>query len=535
MSTLYIILFLFILILLLYVFLLRQKALDASLPPLPQPNPAQTSLLLSKLHGEPDDWLLFQDPNIREKALTQMVQKNGKTFLMHCQGDVQNALGTSPVVATADPKLVKQIFLKKAHSTRRPRRMLLAQHLPGLDGILFQDGPKWERHSRTLKPVFHAKNFTQFTTNMVQETDKHVALWGTIHSSSPLSKHHLGQGRISALTSLRQLSTSIALHVGYGIDPNCAEGEELREALDGYDEKKRFRAAGKNICLLIRALFLVWMDARRIRLVVSKIVARIKGEEKTKATSNGDTAVTTTAATTPPPPPLSWIRQMVNANFSIHELANEVGHLHHAHKAIAYMTSFALYEIGKNPMWQDKIRDEFSKVLKHNCPPEKSDLSALKMCTSVWKETLRMHPISLGVIREVGEDLETTVGKGEQLETVVLPRGTMVSILLYALHMDPDQWNAPEVFNPNRWIDSDNTSAQSTMSDKGTRESFVPFLDGKRQCEGRFLAELEFVVFLWSLLRRYDVSVPDDYTFSIGPDFFPDATAPIPLILSKRK
>ena len=50
----------------------------------------------------------------------------------------------------------------------------------------------------------------------------------------------------------------------------------MRVALDGYDEKKRFRAAGQNICLLIKALFLVWMDARRIRNVVTKIVARIQ-------------------------------------------------------------------------------------------------------------------------------------------------------------------------------------------------------------------------------------------------------------------
>ena len=223
---------------------------------------------------------------------------------------------------------------------------------------------------------------------------------------------------------------------------------------------------------------------------------------------------------------------MVQAKFTIHELANEVGHLHHAHKAIAYMTSFALYELGKHPSWQDQIRNEFDAVLKHGRSPEKSDLIALKRCTSVWKETLRMHPISLGVIREVGEDVETTLKNGA---TAVIPKGTMVSILLYALHMDPDQWTAPESFNPNRWIECDNTSAQSTMSDKGIRESFVPFLDGKRQCEGRFLAELEFVIFLWSLLRQYDVVVPDEYIFSIGPDFFPDATSPIPLTLRKRQ
>ena len=553
-----------------YLFLRTPKSIhnDASLPPLPSPDPTLTAILLSKLQGQPEDWNEFDNPAIREKALISMIEKNGKTFLLHCQGDVKNALGTSPVIATADPQLVKQIFLKKKHSTRRPRRMLLAQHLPGLDGILFQDGPKWERHSRTLKPVFHAKNFTQFTTKMREEATKHIEMWSTINQNSPISTHHLGEGRIAALSSLRELSTSVALHVGYGIDPECEEGAALRVALDGYDEKKRFRAAGQNICLLIKALFLVWMDARRIRNVVTKIVARIQGEEEVKmkeekkkktaatntatntintttnTTTDTTTNTTTTDATTTnnnttttnttnneKPETLSWIRQMVRAKFSILELSNEVGHLHHAHKAIAYMTSFALYELGKHPIWQENMCQEFETVLENGRAPEKSDLSSLKICTSIWKETLRLHPISLGVIREVGEDVETEVHG----EMVTIPKGTMVSILLYALHMDKDAWKSPEQFNPQRWIECDNTSAQSTMSDKGIRESFVPFLDGKRQCEGRFLAELEFVVFMWCLLKQHRVQVPDDYTFSIGPDFFPNASTPIPLMLVKRE
>lgn len=474
---------------------------------------------------------------IREKSLTSMVERNGKTFLMYCQGDVKNALGASPVIATADPKLVKEIFLKKSHTLRRPRRMLLAQHLPGLDGVLFQDGPKWERHSRTLKPVFHAKNFSQFTADIRREAANHVNIWSSIDESSPLSVHHMGGGQISTLSSLRELGTSVALHVGYGIDPSCQEGAALREALDGYDEKKRFRAAGKNICLLIRALFLVWMDARRIRNVVASIVARIQAEdddddEEEKLDKKKDTKKEEMTAAPLNVKPLSWIKQMVRAKFTVKELSNEVGHLHHAHKAIAYMTSFALYELGKHPEWQENIRNEFQTVLVSGCSPEKSDLTSLKVCTSVWKETLRIHPISLGVIREVGEDVQTTLDSGD---VVTIPKGTMISILLYALHMDKESWTSPETFNPQRWMDSDNQSAQSTFSDRGIREAFVPFLDGKRQCEGRFLAELEFVIFIWSILKEHDVVVPDDYIFRIGPDFFPDAASPIPIKLKKRK
>ena len=64
------------------------------------------------------------------------------------------------------------------------------------------------------------------------------------------------------LKSLRVLATTIALGVGYGLDADGKEGRALRIALDGYDEKARFRAAGKNPCLLLRALYQVWRDAQ---------------------------------------------------------------------------------------------------------------------------------------------------------------------------------------------------------------------------------------------------------------------------------
>jgi cytochrome P450 len=502
-----------------------------------------TRALHARLKGEAADWDRFED--VRERALCELAARNGRTYLLHCRGHVAAAIGTDRVLATSDPALVKEIFLKKAHTVRRPARYLMAQHLPGLDGVLFQDGPKWERHSRTLKPVFHGRNFSQFTAGMAAAARAHVADWArgdlvqhgwdcALPSSSSSSSCTTSDGRgdggqqIDVLKSLRVLATTIALGVGYGLEADSEHGRALRTALDGYDEKARFRSAGKNPCLLIGALIRVWLDARKIRGAVAAIVGGVKTA----------TATSTTAGTTATPalPKLSWIRQMVEAEFSIQDISNEVGHLHAAHKAIAFLTSFALYRLGKGPSghsWQKRMRDEFESVLGAGVAPTKEDLPNLRVCMSVWKETLRMHPISLGVMRETGSDIEVSNlpdGKGP----ATIPAGTCVQVLLYALHHDPEFWELPHTFNPDRWIESDNVSAKSTFSArKGVREAFVPFLDGKRQCEGRFLAELEFTVFMYELLREHRVEVPDAFTLRIGPDFFPDPEEPIPVVLKR--
>lgn len=231
------------------------------------------------------------------------------------------------------------------------------------------------------------------------------------------------------------------------------------------------------------------------------------------------------------PRSLNWIDRMIEAKFKLHDIFNEVNHLHAAHKAIAIIMTFALYELGRHPEWQDQLRAEFVSVLGANNAafPTKELLEkdALPVTMSVWKETLRVHPISLGVLRETGSAITFRDSITDELRTV--PKGTPVEILLQALHFHPTFWNAPEKFNPGRW--DKNISQRSTVSDLLVKYAFVPFLDGQRQCQGRFLAELEFAIVIQAVVSKYSVSVPPEFKFTLIKDFYPELETPIPLIL----
>ena len=131
------------------------------------------------LKGGPSDWDDFENnAKIREKAIVNMALKNGNTFAMHCRGHVADALGTNRIIATCEPTLVKELFLNKVHTIKRPERYRLAQFLPGLDGVLFQDGERWKTHSRALIPVFHASNFNQYARFMNEAAVVHVTQTG---------------------------------------------------------------------------------------------------------------------------------------------------------------------------------------------------------------------------------------------------------------------------------------------------------------------------------------------------------------------
>jgi cytochrome P450 len=421
---------------------------------------------------------------------------------------------------------------------------LLAQHLPGLDGVLFQDCEKWKEHTRALLPVFHSSNFSQFGEFMHRATLRHIGIkdddddggGGGGKTNSVSHEQFIKSIRTDAIKSMRYLGTTVLLAAGFGVDPNSEKGKQLRDAIMMYDEKTRFRWAGKNPFKLIYALYWVWCDAQRIKKVVKSIVDTRRGKDKKQNIEEE----TTTAATIrdskkPWTHSLNWIDSMTKANFSLHDISNEVNHLAAGHKAISIMITFAMYELARNKDWQNKLREEFFNVLGQGSDkyPSKDMLEKLPVCLSVWKETLRMHPISLGVLRETGTDIETKqtddTGKGNSM---IIPQGTPIEILLQALHFHPQYWNTPEKFDPGRW--KNNISQRSTVSDRGVKNVFVPFLDGQRQCQGRFLAELEFAVVMNAVLSNYDLSIPEHYTFIMKSDFFPEMKQPIPLLATKR-
>ncbi|KAF3837578.1 hypothetical protein F7725_005042 [Dissostichus mawsoni] len=80
-------------------------------------------------------------------------------------------------------------------------------------------------------------------------------------------------------------------------------------------------------------------------------------------------------------------------------------------------------------------------------------------------------------------------------------RGTRVLVNMWAIHHDPEHWDKPDLFNPDRFLD-----------DRGHRVTppcFMPFGAGPRVCVGESLARLELFLFLSSLLQRMSFKLPD--------------------------
>ena len=84
---------------------------------------------------------------------------------------------------------------------------------------------------------------------------------------------------------------------------------------------------------------------------------------------------------------------------------------------------------------------------------------------------------------------------------VFVPKGTVVELCITAIHLDPNQFEEPTVFDPDR---KGNTAAPILSS----HHAYMPFSGGMRGCPGRPLALTMMRVALTAILHRFHLEWP---------------------------
>jgi cytochrome P450 len=114
---------------------------------------------------------------------------------------------------------------------------------------------------------------------------------------------------------------------------------------------------------------------------------------------------------------------------------------------------------------------------------------------NVIKETMRLWPVAAGGgLRVLSDDMVVTTNDIKGLEqTMILPKGSITSMNIFAFQRDKDTFNRPDEWLPDRW-----ENATEDM-----KAAFMPFTVGRRSCPGQLLAMSELEVFLSRLLMNY--------------------------------
>jgi cytochrome P450 len=152
----------------------------------------------------------------------------------------------------------------------------------------------------------------------------------------------------------------------------------------------------------------------------------------------------------------------------------------------ALTLAWALYETAKDPQAAERIRRE-GEAVYGNREPTAADYSALAYTRAVIQETMRLYP-PIWMLMRVATKPDTIDGKE-------IRAGDKVALFAYGAHHSAKHWEHPEQFLPERWM--------GEAAKKRTPYTYLPFGGGKRACIGGAMSQVENVLALSILLRRF--------------------------------
>ncbi|KAK4375154.1 hypothetical protein RND71_005831 [Anisodus tanguticus] len=149
-------------------------------------------------------------------------------------------------------------------------------------------------------------------------------------------------------------------------------------------------------------------------------------------------------------------------------------------------------EMMRRPKIMTKAQSEVRKAFKGKTNFDEEDLDKLTYLKLVIKETLRLHPASNLLPREC---------RKRYIDGYTIPPKTRVHINIWALGRDPESWDDPESFIPERF-------ENSPVDYMGNYFEFIPFGSGKRICPGMQFGLTNVKHPLALLLYHFDWALP---------------------------
>ncbi|XP_042483071.1 flavonoid 3',5'-hydroxylase 2-like [Macadamia integrifolia] len=158
---------------------------------------------------------------------------------------------------------------------------------------------------------------------------------------------------------------------------------------------------------------------------------------------------------------------------------------------------WALAEMMKNPSIFRKAHAEMDEVIGRNRRLEESDIPKLPYLQAICKETFRKHPSTpLNLPRVATEACE--------VNGYYIPKNTRLSINIWGIGRDPNVWENPIEFTPERFLSGRNAK----IDPRGNDFELIPFGAGRRICAGTRMGIVLVEYILGTLVHSFEWNIP---------------------------
>lgn len=348
------------------------------------------------------------------------------------------------------------------------------------NGLLASEGDLWKRQRRLLAGVFSSKNIEKFFPIMAQETLTMVKRWKVnqefdlaeemnlvtlqIISISLFGKDQFSNSKIvrsSLQEILSYLQTTRHLWIQLLLTPfpfRNKRGKALEiERSIPFKSTNKFFGAIKKIDELVNGMIEERIHQNKKENLLDNLISATDSEDQSQMNKK--------------------------------QLRDEVVNLLIAgHETTANALTWTWIQILKNPEVLKKVREEVQSVVTGEAP-NYEDLAKLVYLKAVFEESMRLFPPFWRISRK--NKIAT------KIKNYDIPKGTNVIASIYTLHRNPEYWEDPLSFKPERFI----------KQDQSKQNAYIPFGAGPRACIGAQFATLEALTILAICIKNTDLNL----------------------------
>lgn len=401
-------------------------------------------------------------------TLRTLYEMAGSSFLGACMDAIAREgsparikLGNKTFYAVGHPDQARQILVDSRDNWRRTKNYEARQPSLGRN-LLSTDGPEWREKRNLIQPAFHRSRIETLVGTMVDCVEDLLHRW---------ERFRPGQ-TIDLLPEMQMLGLDVICRCTLG-SPHPISLDRLARIFDIIQVYFR------------RASFIPKPIYDRLPLKLSRQYGPAKLELDTSIYDFVDCR-----RDEPGDDILSWLLELrydSGRGMDKDELRDSVMTLLHAgHETVMLSILWTLYLLGRNVNVREKLEGTIEEVLGEN-PPTMETLKNLRYAEMVVKESMRLYPPAPAMSR-------TNLEK-ETIGDLILPAGSFLNVMIWYIHMHPEYWPQPDVFDPERFSNSTSTGRIG--------QAYLPFAVGGHRCIGQHFAMLETLLAVIMITRRY--------------------------------
>ena len=386
------------------------------------------------------------------------VRRYGQPFGCHTMG--------GPLVLSGRPEDVRDIF-RADPMIFEPWNTDVLKPVLGSNSVILTSGTKHREYRKLLVPPFHGQRMRSYAQSMASAAHDCASKW------------HEGED-FRAYNFTQSVSLEVILDTVFGVtDPVVRSGLKalLPELLN----------LGNGLPMFLKFLRLPVVPSWRRFTAVRKQTDELIGQlirDRASSDDRGD----------------DILSMLLEAEYDDGSRMDELevrdqllSILSAGHETTAIAMAWTLYWLHRHPEKLNRLLEDISEQAPTGDPEA---LTQIPYLDAVVNESLRIHPVLPDLARMLSQDAELSGCK--------LKAGTAVGAVAFLTHSDPEIYEDPDEWIPERFLDH-----------KFSPFEFYPFGGGNRRCIGAAFASFEAKVVLGTLLSAYHFELLDNRPLSV--------------------